>query len=93
MPDFMIASGNSSVELNRTSKGEYTWSMKLYFVGNGLREIRQILKRIIAARIQLEVDLGQRIEPTQEMEEYQGDLQDAVKEAAKAAPKKRADRK
>lgn len=91
MPDTIFAGGGtSSVEVSRTSKGEYTWGIKVYFVGNHMREIREILTRINKARLILETLLGQRVTDTEEMEETVKDLQaqlEAAKEAAVAEGK------
>lgn len=80
----IIGGGTSSVEVNRTAKGEYTWSMKFYFVGNKMREIREILTRVNKARIFLEEMLGQRVTDTEELQENISDLE-ARLEAAKGA--------
>lgn len=75
-------SGTSSIELGRTSKGEYTWSCKLYFFGHDMRTIKQIIRNVIKTRAILEAHLGQSVVSNDEMSQYQKELED---EAAKCA--------
>lgn len=78
MMDSIIAGGNSSISLSRTSKGDYTWEMKLYFFGNDLRAIKAILARIGKARAILEHQLGQKVIPTEKMSNYLRSLEAEV---------------
>lgn len=90
MPEFYpLAGGNSSIEVNRTAKGDYTWSLKLYFLGHDMRMIKQMISNIIKAREILETQLGQKIIPTEEMSTYNKKLvEDAAKSAADFLKKK-----
>jgi len=44
MPD--IISGNSSIEISRTTKGEYSYNIKIYFSGNTISIMKGIVDRI-----------------------------------------------
>lgn len=65
-----IAGGNSSLTVSRNAKGDYVWEMKLYFLGNDMRTIRQMLIKIGKSRRILEDLLGQKIVPTESMSAY-----------------------
>ena len=45
---------NSSIELNRTSKGQYSYSIKLYFDRIDKRSLSGIVERIIMVKEDLE---------------------------------------
>ncbi len=74
MTDIVFGGGNSSIELNRTAKGDFTWGMKLYFLGSDMRAIKQVLANILKTKAILEVGLNQEIIPTEEMSAYMAGL-------------------
>lgn len=82
MAEVFYGGGTSSIELSRSAKGQYTYAIKLYFIGNSMREIRQNIDRIDKARIMLEERIGQRVKASKEMKETETDLS-AKLEAAK----------
>ena len=64
-----IGSGTSSIGVSRTSKGDYSTEIKLYFVGNDMKTLHTMIARINKARIELENLLGiptPQSEPTAE---------------------------
>jgi len=82
MSDFYPYGSNSSIDINRNSKGEYTWGIKLYFLGHDMRIIKQVITNIIKAKSILEAQLGQKVIPTEEMSEYEKELTEAAKKCA-----------
>lgn len=80
---FPIGGGNSSVEVSRNAKGEYTWAIKVYFLGNTMQQIRRSLENVLKARVILEHVLGQEIVPTDEMAATLKTLEEAVKKGAR----------
>jgi hypothetical protein len=58
--------GASSISLGRTSKGDYTWDIKLYFLGNNMQQIRRAVVNICKTRDMLEHILDQKIVPSEE---------------------------
>lgn len=85
--EYPIGGGTSSIELNRTSKGDYTWGAKLYFVGNDMRTIKRMISNIMKTRAILEAMLGQKVVPSEEMSKYMKDLEIEAQKAAEAATK------
>lgn len=91
MPDFYpIGGGSSSLEITRTTKGDYTWSVKLYFIGNDMRSIKHVITNIVKARAILEHQLGQKIIPTDEMKAYERELSELAEKSALDFAKKNA---
>lgn len=58
----IFPSGNSSLELNRTAKGSYTWSMKVYFPKADKHNLQLVIKRVVSCKNLLEQLLGQGVE-------------------------------
>lgn len=58
----IFPSGNSSLELNRTAKGTYTWSMKVYFPKADKHNLQLVIRRVVSCKNLLEQLLGQQIE-------------------------------
>ena len=56
-----IIGGSSSIELNRTTKGEYSYSIKLYFSGNTISIMKGIVDRITSITEYLESKIGKDI--------------------------------
>lgn len=54
-----FGSGTSSLELNRTSKGEYTWAFKIYFSDNTNRGTIAVIDSIMTCKEYIEGKLGQ----------------------------------
>lgn len=81
MNDVLFGGGNSSVQIARTSKGEYTWEEKLYFLGNDMRSIKKVLVNLLKSRAILEHCLGQEVIPTEEMAAHLKSLQAQVDKA------------
>ena len=81
----VFTSGNSSVEVERTSKGQYTWSVKLYFDRNDKRTINGIIDRVNHARARLEELLGQVVAGPEGS--VQVGVDQAVASASGGAPK------
>ncbi len=52
--EFMTGTYNSSIELSRSSKGQYSYSIKLYFDRIDKRSLSGIVDRIIAVKTHLE---------------------------------------
>jgi len=55
--EFMTGTYNSSIELSRTSKGQYSFSIKLYFDRIDKRSLSGIVDRIIVVKTHLEARL------------------------------------
>lgn len=55
--EFMTGTYNSSIELSRTSKGQYSYSIKLYFDRIDKRSLSGIVDRIVAVKTHLEMRL------------------------------------
>lgn len=55
--EFMTGTYNSSIELSRTSKGQYSYSIKLYFDRIDKRSLSGIVDRIIVVKTLLETRL------------------------------------
>jgi hypothetical protein len=49
-----ILTGNSSIELNRTSKGQYSYSIKLYFDRIDKRTLMGIIDKVMMVKQELE---------------------------------------
>lgn len=79
MENVLFGGGNSSLSLARTSKGEFTWEMKLYFLGNDMRSIKQVLANILKTKAILEVALDQEVMPTEKMSRYMQKLRIQVR--------------
>jgi hypothetical protein len=47
---FIESTGSSSIEISRTSKGEYSYSIKLYFTGSAMTSINRVIKNISEAK-------------------------------------------
>lgn len=58
----IFPSGNSSLELNRTAKGTYTWSMKVYFPKADKHNLQLVIRRVVSCKNLLEKLLGQAAE-------------------------------
>ena len=80
-----ISGGNSSLQLARTSKGDYTWETKLYFLGNDMHTIKRMVANILKTRAILEHTLGQKVIPTDEMSKYLASLETMVEKAVSSA--------
>jgi hypothetical protein len=52
--------GGSSLELSRTSKGEYSYCLKVYFSGTTISAMKTVIDRIITVKEYLEkkLDIG-----------------------------------
>ncbi len=85
MNDVLFGGGNSSIQIARTSKGEYTWEQKLYFLGNDMRAIKQVLRNLLKSRAILEHCLGQEIIPTDEMASHLKSLEAQVQKSVRVA--------
>lgn len=81
--DYTTGGGNSSLEVNRTSKGDYTWSLKLYFIGHDMRSIKNVLENIAKTRNLIEVVLGQKSVTTEEMSGYMKRLLETAEKAVR----------
>lgn len=80
-----IAGGNSSLEVNRTAKGDYTWALKLYFMGHDMRSIKNVIENVAKTRNILETVLGQKVIPTEEMSSYMERLLETAEKAVRDA--------
>lgn len=58
----IFPSGNSSLEINRTAKGAYTWSFKIYFAKTDKYNLQLVIKRAVVCKNLLETLLGQKAE-------------------------------
>ena len=56
----IYGSGTSSISVSRTSKGDYTWEIKIYFIGNKYRDLKEVADRVLKLRNYVEVALGQQ---------------------------------
>lgn len=74
MENVLFGGGNSSLQLARTGKGDYTWEMKFYFLGNDMRAIKQVIANILKTRAILEASLDQEVIPTEKMSNYMQSL-------------------
>lgn len=81
MADFAFGGGTSNLEITRTSKGDYTWSIKLYFIGNDMRAIKHVLGNMMKTRTMIESMLGQAVTPTDEQTAYEKSLREEIKNA------------
>ena len=81
LSELPFGSGNSSIQIARTSKGEYTWEAKLYFLGNDMRTIKKAISNILKTRKILEHSLGQRLIPTEQMSSYLKTLEAQVEKS------------
>lgn len=61
LDQFVGGGGASSISLSRNAKGDYTWDIKLYFLGNTMQQIRHAVENICKTRAILEHLLDQKI--------------------------------
>ena len=50
--------GNSSLEISRSTKGEYSYSLKIYFSGSSISSIKRVVDRSLTGLIYLEQKFG-----------------------------------
>lgn len=50
----VLTTGSSSVELSRNAKGDYAYSIKVYFSGNTTRALLAAIKRLMTGREEIE---------------------------------------
>jgi hypothetical protein len=58
MLESLSVAGNSSLEISRSTKGEYSYSLKLYFSGTTIAAIKTMVDRMVAGMGYLELKLG-----------------------------------
>jgi len=52
--------GNSSLEISRSTKGEYSYSLKIYFSGSSVNSIKRVVDRSLNGLSYLEQKFGIR---------------------------------
>ena len=82
-PILAIGGGNSSLEVNRNAKGDYTWGAKFYFLGHDMGTVKHILENVGKTRMILEAMLGQDPIPTEEMSTYMRRLTKTLESATR----------
>jgi len=50
--------GNSSLEISRSTKGEYSYSLKIYFSGSSINSIKRVVDRSLTGLSYLEQKFG-----------------------------------
>ena len=50
--------GNSSLEISRSTKGEYSYSLKIYFSGSSVSSIKRVVDRSLTGLSYLEQKFG-----------------------------------
>jgi hypothetical protein len=58
MLESLNAAGNSSLEISRSTKGEYSYCLKIYFSGTTVSSIKTMADRMVAGMKYLELKLG-----------------------------------
>ena len=91
MQMYPVGGGNSSISVAKNSKGEYTWEEKLYFLGNDMRTIKQVIAKILKTRAILEHGFGQKVVPTEEMSKYLQSLEAQVEKTVRSSRAKQED--
>lgn len=66
-----VSTGTSSIEIGRTSKGEHTYNIKLYFVGSTQPVIDKVVENIAKTRRRLEAVLGIALIPDAEQSAFE----------------------
>jgi len=64
-----IITGSSSIEVSRTTKGDYSYSIKLYFSGNTISVMKGIVDRIKTITKYLESKIVEGIKDDEESRE------------------------
>jgi len=82
--DVLFGGGNSSIQISRNGKGEYTWEQKLYFLGNDMRSIKKVLVNLLKSRAILEHMLGQEVVPTENMSAHLKSLEAQIAKSVQA---------
>lgn len=83
LDQFAGGGGASSITLSRTSKGEYTWDIKLYFLGSSMQQIRRAVENICKARAIVEHMVDQKIVPSDNVSATLARLETEVAKATK----------
>lgn len=78
--------GNSSVELSRTSRGEYSWGIKLYFIGNSMTTIKRMIKNVHKTKMIIESVIGVPVQTDEETKAFLEQLKTQA-DKKRAAPK------
>ena len=82
-PILAIGGGNSSIEVNRNAKGDYTWGAKFYFLGHDMATVKHILENVGKTRMIIEAMLGQDPIPTEDMSVYMRKLTKTLESATR----------